>query len=478
MQHFLVGYTNHPPFVRPHLEDKRNDIWVVRGGADYHLVNELSHKYNFTYDLVYMFNQYELLIDDFNRSTMDPSVQLNLADNETIDIGIGGWTLNYERAQSVGYLYPYLVEQTSIMTAVSHYHTPDPDKLFKPFDHFIWMGVFGSLVLFFLFGRFDRRFKRRHHGSSLLWINLQLLFRQPVHSWFKDPRVTSDKLFVSSLWMLIVIVLTSSYAGCLFSVITVPHIDTIDTIYKLAQQCNRGSFVVLVENGTASMTEIQTSQRPLALILQKHLQVVQYQLWAAEMVLNSSIENGGIRYAFIQQYYMLKHLQMVFDRDRLYLPKPGYSSSLMKTLNVVLLRPSFPLVTQFNEINSRLFNAGLYQLWLEREFRQNKSINQVIVDSVSNANEDPENGESDETLSSQLSIKNDNLTQPLSLKHLTIFFLLYLCLMFVCLLTFAAECIFYMNSISNLPLNDCYCTQHCLAELSISKIIDRKPIIY
>ncbi|OTF69449.1 hypothetical protein BLA29_004081 [Euroglyphus maynei] len=460
MQHLLVGYTNvtynsHPPFVRPHLEDKHNNIWMVRGGADYHLINELSRKYNFTYEFIYMHNQYELLIKDFDRSTIDPSIHLSLAHNKTIDIGVGGWTLTYERAQTVEHLYPYLVEQTSIMTAVPKRHIPNPGQLFEPFDSFIWMGVFGSLILFFLLGRFGRRFKRRHQDrSSLLWINVQLLFRQPVNSLCKESPETSDVLFVSSLWMLIVMVLSSAYAGCLFSIMTVPHVNTIDTINELAQHCNQGSIIVLVENGTASMSEIQTSRRPLAIMIKKQLQVVQYQLWAAEMILNSSIENGGHRYAFIQQYSMLKHLQMIYGSDQLYLPKPGDESSLIKTFNAVLLRPSFPLARQFDRINARLFYAGLYQLWLEREFLQNKSISQSIINSVSNDNDNNENLGKEtenpkETHINHVSADdhNNNRIQVLSMKQLTIFFYLYLCLMFICCMMFVAERIYYMNNI-------------------------------
>lgn len=55
---------------------------MVRGGADYHLINELSRKYNFTYEFIYMHNQYELLIKDFDRSTIDPSIHLSLAHNK------------------------------------------------------------------------------------------------------------------------------------------------------------------------------------------------------------------------------------------------------------------------------------------------------------------------------------------------------------------------------------------------------------
>ncbi|XP_027193722.2 uncharacterized protein LOC113788469 [Dermatophagoides pteronyssinus] len=465
MQHFLVGYTNHPPFVRPHLENKQNDIWIVRGGADYHLINVLSRKYNFTYEFIYMHNQYELLMNDFDHNTIDPSIRLSLNDNKTIDIGIGGWTLTYERSQNVEHLYPYLVEQTSIMTAVPEYHQPNPRQLFEPFDSFIWLGVFGSLILFFLLGRFGQCFKKSNsnlQNFNLFWIQVQVLFRQPVHQiWFREPHETNDRLLILSIWMFIVMILSSAYGGCLFSIMTIPHHNNIDTIDELVEQCNQNRIIVLVENGTASMIEIQTSQRSLMTILNKHLQVVQYQLWAAEMILNASMENDNgndhhnQRYAFIQQYTMLKHLQMIYGRHRLYLPKSNNDhSSLIKTLNVILLRKSFPLAREFDKINSRLFNAGLYQLWLEREFLQNKSISQSIVDSVSldNNNNSTENSEIEEKEKSY-EITGETYTneyyhnrriQTLSLEQLTIFFYLYLCLIFVCLLIFFVECIWLL----------------------------------
>lgn len=146
---------------------------------------------------------------------------------QTTDIGIGKVSMTDNRFEAVDYIYPYNIDSltfSSPLPTLSGY-----SNLLEPFDNSIWICILSSIltiisVKYIIFGRLD--------GSSV-----RVLVRQPMKA--EKCRGVQNRLLLFN-WLIMAVILTSSYAGCIYSMISVPKKWQIDSSDKLIESLQNG----------------------------------------------------------------------------------------------------------------------------------------------------------------------------------------------------------------------------------------------
>jgi len=119
---------------------------------------------------------------------------------------------------------------------------PNIYLVFKPLALDVWIGFLMSLLACFLF---DLLYNRLHPAANyvkVFWISLYSMFRQQYSSYVPDTSSLNTWMF---FWSVATFVLTTGYAGCLCSLITIPlKMKTIDTVQDLFSAAKSGKVVV------------------------------------------------------------------------------------------------------------------------------------------------------------------------------------------------------------------------------------------
>ncbi|XP_075677616.1 uncharacterized protein LOC113788482 isoform X2 [Dermatophagoides pteronyssinus] len=417
-----VGYTNHPPFV---------------GLDEYgiHMAKENWHKH--------------------------------LAQNQNlVDIIIGGFHLNYERFQIYDYVYPYFIDQTSIMTQISTKSKYNADQLLNQFDNSIWLAIVICLICLPLFAIIisylnpnpnnDSK-QRSILDSCSIWF--YILFRQNVLNRLKQEQSRSLTI-VSIIWIFVTFLLTTFYADYLLSMISIPRVRHINSLRRLSQHCRQNNMIVLMENNTTAMKIVKTmANDTLFAPIVAHLKIVNHQNEAIDLLLQQQQyeSTNNQKYAFIQHRTMLKIIQNNYG-DRLYLSKYNSkrSSSIYMGLTCFLLKQKFPYLKQFNRITFYLFSSGIYQQWLNNEFRYSKidsslsekfSTNNYYYDDnqQSTSDDDDEDGSSSINNENNPNVdhQNNNNFRSLTLSQIMICFHLYLMALFIDIMVIILEFLWF-----------------------------------
>ena len=134
-----------------------------------------------------------------------------------------------DRAEAVKFTYPYLIDLVTFIypaptTRINHLN------VFKPFDTKIWINILINIIILLIL------FKKR---SLIIWIIITLLLRQQYNFGY-DQRVWLCG------WVLAGVVLTVSYAGVMFSIITTPfEFGRISTLNELDYAQKTGQITVI-----------------------------------------------------------------------------------------------------------------------------------------------------------------------------------------------------------------------------------------
>ncbi|KAH7640032.1 hypothetical protein HUG17_4065 [Dermatophagoides farinae] len=341
---FSVEYTIYPPFIGL----KEHGSTTTMKGVDFYLLIELSRQLNFTFRLINLTdNWYERL----------------MANQSLVDIIIGGFHLNYERSKLYKNLYPYFMDQTSIMTRQSKNHESyQHDRLLDPFDDYIWLAILFSLILLPLWTLITVHCNSINSDSILdscsIW--LYILLKQNVLSRLK--RESSPTIIVSAVWIWATFMLSNFYAGCLLSMISIPINNRIDSLQELSDYCQQEkNMVVLMENNTTTMKIVHMmADKPLFAPMIAHEQLVDQQTEAISLILDESMAKmNGKSYAFLQYYTILKIIQQSFSpiKHRLHVAKASEQSSIHTSPTCFLFRSQFSYVRQFDRITIQLFSS-------------------------------------------------------------------------------------------------------------------------
>ena len=147
-------------------------------------------------------------------------------------------TLTENRVKVVDHSYPYLIDSitfTSPLPTLYGY-----TNLLEPFDNHIWICIMSSIltiitVKYFIFGRLD-------------FSPFRTLFGQPIAR--EKTNSFGDRLLLFN-WLIMSVILTSSYAGCVYSLISVPKKLKIETLNSLIDGQNSGLVRAIIYSQAA-----------------------------------------------------------------------------------------------------------------------------------------------------------------------------------------------------------------------------------
>lgn len=139
------------------------------------------------------------------------------------------------------FLYPHIVSSVTFITAAPSMQA-NLYLVFKPLGLDVWLGFVVSLVACVLF---DLLYNRVHQGTThvkVFWLSLYSMFRQQFGSPLPDTTSLNTWIF---FWSVSTFVLTTGYAGCLCSLITIPiKMRTIDSVAELVTAAKSDQVVV------------------------------------------------------------------------------------------------------------------------------------------------------------------------------------------------------------------------------------------
>lgn len=182
-----------------------------------------------------------------------------MANKSLVDIIIGGFHLTYQRSTIYDYLYPYFIDQTSIMTITHNKPRYNADQLLNPFDTYTWWAI-----LFFLFllplwsiiiSHLDPNSSKSILDSCSIW--LYILLKQNVLNRLKHE--SRPTIIVSTTWIFATFLLTTIYGNYLLSMISIPHVYNINSLRRLSRHCQQDDMIVLIENNTTTMSIVQVN---------------------------------------------------------------------------------------------------------------------------------------------------------------------------------------------------------------------------
>ena len=147
--------------------------------------------------------------------------------------------LNYERSQAVTYTYPYFIDLVTFICPLPRIKTNDLN-LIEPFDFWIWILMALNTLLILVIGTLF--FKNESH---MFWIIISIFMKQQIHLHSNNIRRI---LFV---WLLAGIVLTTSYAGVIYSILaSIVEENRIETLQELNLAQKTGKITVIgLNNG-------------------------------------------------------------------------------------------------------------------------------------------------------------------------------------------------------------------------------------
>ncbi|KAK3013526.1 hypothetical protein RJ639_010026 [Escallonia herrerae] len=151
---------------------------------------------------------------------------VNRVTDKTFDGVIGNVTILASRSKNMGFMQPFVESGLTLISAVT-YHTDNPWILFKPFTTEMW-GVTGAimiytvLIVWLLERQSNPEFGARWQNqlSTAFWFTSSSLFfahREQIHNNYA--RV------VVSVWLFVVLALSSSYSASLSSMLAAPRLQ-------------------------------------------------------------------------------------------------------------------------------------------------------------------------------------------------------------------------------------------------------------
>ena len=114
----------------------------------------------------------------------------------------------------------------------------------KPFNFYVWISLLISLISVLISESLISKFYSEFNGIDIKWAIISASLRQQFPRLL--PSVRPLRIIIS-IWILSCLVLTSSYSGCIYSLMTIPlYTKPIDTVMELANAQRNGEIEVMI----------------------------------------------------------------------------------------------------------------------------------------------------------------------------------------------------------------------------------------
>ncbi|XP_042466211.1 glutamate receptor 2.7-like [Zingiber officinale] len=186
---------------------------------------------NLNYDLLYEWAPFNGSYDDL----------VNQVSLKKFDVAVGDITILAERAVNVSFTVPFLSSGLSVLVPIRPNHTPW--MLVRPFTKEVWFLFLATLiytcvVVWYL----ERKDNPQFHGNwcqqlgAALWLTFSTLFNAhgKVYSFYTKTVVIA--------WLIVVLILTTSFTANLSSILTVEKIEPVPEGSRVG--CDGDSFVL------------------------------------------------------------------------------------------------------------------------------------------------------------------------------------------------------------------------------------------
>ena len=154
-------------------------------------------------------------------------------------------TLTYPRSQAVDYTYPFKIDSLTFLSP--RLRNKYFYNLFEIFDIYIWVSIFVSIISMTLLLNIINADNKSGNKDSFLWTLTSILLEQPYSPGHLKGFIIKMQL---AIWMFAAIIISSSYGGCIFSLITYPHDNNIETIDDLARAIQNNKIRLIQYNGS------------------------------------------------------------------------------------------------------------------------------------------------------------------------------------------------------------------------------------
>ena len=146
-----------------------------------------------------------------------------------------------ERANYIDYSYPHSIDIITFSSPLPEYS--EFTSLLEPFDIWIWILLSLSIIVL----SFMLIYINKEEKSGIFWMILSVILKQQLNKKFIRKMINN---FLIICWLLICIVLNSSYGGCIYSLITVPHEYKKESVYEISKAMKQGQKRGLAINGS------------------------------------------------------------------------------------------------------------------------------------------------------------------------------------------------------------------------------------
>ncbi|CAG2102902.1 unnamed protein product, partial [Medioppia subpectinata] len=291
-----------PPFTYLH---EVNSSWLMDRGIEYQFLHLMSGYFNFTYRLI---RCYAMGAKQANNTWTG---LLGLINQTMADIALGGISLTDERSDAAHFSQPHI--QT---------------------------GCIDSDV--------------RDNFMDMKWLVVNTALRQQC------PVCIPHRLrLLMVFWLLATLVLTSSYSGCLYSLMAFPtRTKTINTVEELATAQSQHTIQVMATKNGAYYNMIMKSNTGVGMELKKGLKGVSNTIAGINMISKSDKQLAIISFREALIYNMYKSCA-----TRLHIPPDTDESTLFMDLLTVGLRKDFPYKNEINKFISGVKKSGLMDFW-------------------------------------------------------------------------------------------------------------------
>lgn len=166
-------------------------------------------------------------------------------------------TVNFDRFQAVSFTYPHSTEIITFGTKPP-FIVANIFIALQPLYVKVWICLLASLFACFLLGQLFDHIPIPKHNKHFFMLCIYVLFRQNINSFSTMSK--SQNLWLNVIWNISSFVITSAYAGCLYSMISIPtKSETITTVQELSDAAIDKEILIVGTNQSAYITEIKVS---------------------------------------------------------------------------------------------------------------------------------------------------------------------------------------------------------------------------
>ncbi len=183
---------------------------------------------------------------------------------------MAGLSITYDRLQAVDFTNQHIITTITFITS-----SPKPESnvtlIIKPFEYSVWFYFFISFILMLFNKWLITRYYTQLIKFDISWAIISSTLRQQFSHHL--PSVGPLRVLLFG-WLLACLVLTSSYSGCLYSLMTVPpKLKTIDSVTELATEQTNGKIQV---TATANSTYFESMKVSIVLSVINSNNVLEY----------------------------------------------------------------------------------------------------------------------------------------------------------------------------------------------------------